>query len=331
MFRLNDSCTLSGMTFSGMTGQLQGSPSADGITRPTTGTGATATGVVCALDPGSGPTDTSTHIVSRSPFVQNCSSIGTRAIGIKIDGSLHNAGFKSILANDFTQVQDNGIGVWILNGAKSELVSVFTYYCHVGYLADSGGVMRSLNSNNSYGEKGSVASGVDPNETPVTSTVTTRDNEAIIGRALVSNAGVYRLEQEYAGETYTSATETITGSGANANFNADFADGAVKHIDVTTNGDGHFTTIGVAQGGSTTTIRLAAADTQPDNFYNGMRITVTSGTGSGQTAYIGTYILQQLKLLRCLKKMAQQVLMYLVQQVLQLLLTQQQIMKLNQE
>ena len=147
--------------------------------------------------------------------------------------------------------------------------------------------MRSLNSNNSYGEKGSVASGVDPNETPVTSTVTTRDNEAIIGRALVSNAGVYRLEQEYAGETYTSATETITGSGANANFNADFADGAVKHIDVTTNGAGHFTTTGVGKGGSTTTIRLAA-DTQPDNFYNGMRITVTSGTGSGQTGYIGT-------------------------------------------
>ena len=129
MFRLNDSCTLSGMTFSGMTGQLQGSlPSADGITRPTTGTGATATGVVCALDPG---TVLLIHqlILFQGPFVQNCSSIGTRAIGIKIDGSLHNAGFKSILANDFTQVQDNGIGVWILNGAKSELVSVFTYYC----------------------------------------------------------------------------------------------------------------------------------------------------------------------------------------------------------
>ena len=289
MFRLNDSCTLSGMTFSGMTGQLASSPSSDGLTRPTTATGATATGVVCALDPGTGPTDTSVHIVARSPFVQNCSSIGTRAIGIKIDGSLHNAGNKSILANDFTQVIDNGFGVWILNGAKSELVSVFTYYCYVGYLADSGGVMRSLNSNNSYGERGSVASGVDPNETPVTTTVTTRDNEAVIGRALVSNAGVYRLEQEYAGETYTSATETITGSGANANFNADFADGAVKHIDTTTNGAGHFTTTGVAQGGSTTTIRLAAADTQADDFYNGMRITITTGTASGQTAYIGDY------------------------------------------
>ena len=76
--------------------------------------------------------------------------------------------------------------------------------------------MRSLNSNNSYGKRFSCFS-VDPNET-VTTTVTTRDNEAVIGRALVSNAGVYRLEQEYAGETYTSATETITGSGANANL-----------------------------------------------------------------------------------------------------------------
>ena len=128
MWRLNDSTTLTGMTFSGMTGQLAGSPSADGVTRPTTATGATATGVVCALDPGTGASDTSVHILYRSPFVQNCSSIGTRAVGIKVDGSLHSAGNKSILANDFTQVIDNGIGVWLLNGAKSELVSVFTYY-----------------------------------------------------------------------------------------------------------------------------------------------------------------------------------------------------------
>ena len=115
--------------------------------------------------------------------------------------------------------------------------------------------MRSLNSNNSYGEKGSVDSGVGPNET-VTSTVTTRDNEAIIGRALVSNGGVYRLEQEYAGETYTSVQKQLQVQAQMA-LQRDFGDGAVKHIDVTTNGDGHFTT-GVGKGGSTTTIRLAA-------------------------------------------------------------------------
>ncbi len=131
MFYLNDSCTLSGMTFSGMTGQLASSASADGLTRLTEGTGSNASGSVCALDPGTGPSDTSVHIITRSPFVQNCSSIGTRAVGIKIDGTLHNAGFRSILANDFTQVIDNGIGVWAKGGAKSELVSVFTYYCHV--------------------------------------------------------------------------------------------------------------------------------------------------------------------------------------------------------
>ena len=37
-------------------------------------------------------------------------------------------------------------------------------------------------------EKRFCCQGVDPNETPTTTTVTTRDNEAVIGRALVSNA-----------------------------------------------------------------------------------------------------------------------------------------------
>ena len=59
-------------------------------------------------------------------------------------------------------------------------------------------------------KKVQLFSGVDANETPLSTTVTTRDNEAVIGRALVSN-GVYRLEQEYAGGSYTTATETITG------------------------------------------------------------------------------------------------------------------------
>ena len=69
----------------------------------------------------------------------------------------------------------------------------------------------------------------------------------------------------------------------------DFADAAVKYIDTTTNGAGHFTTVGVVKGGSTTSIKLAAPDTQVNNFYNGMRITITDGTGSGQTGYVGTY------------------------------------------
>ena len=45
----------------------------------------------------------------------------------------------------------------------------------------------------------------------------------------------------------------------------------------------------LVKGGSTTSIKLAASDTQANNFYNGMRITITDGTGSGQTGYVGTY------------------------------------------
>jgi len=289
MFRVNNSTTFAGMTFVNMVGQLQSSASADGLYRPTVATGTTRSGVIFALDPGTGPSDSTKWIVSQSPFIQNCTHIGSGSIGIKIDGSLHNGGYKSILANDFTQVTDDGIGVWALNRSRSELVSVFTYYCHMGYLADSGAIIRSLNSNNSYGEYGSVSSGVDPNETPYTGTVNNRENEATVGRVLISNAGAYRVEQEYTGETYTSASIAFSGSGANAAATAVINDGGVKHVTVTNTGAGHFTTTGTAQTGTLTSITLALSDSQPTGFYNGMRITITSGTGSGQTGYIGTY------------------------------------------
>ena len=47
-------------------------------------------------------------------YVQNCSSVNANATGIQIDGNLHSAGNKSILANDFTQINSDGIGVHAL-------------------------------------------------------------------------------------------------------------------------------------------------------------------------------------------------------------------------
>ena len=213
MFRVRNGVTFSGFTFSGMQGTM-GTADSFGVQRPNTADGATRSGVVFALDPGTGVGDTSVHITSKSPFIQNCSHFGSGSVGIKIDGSLHNAGNRSILANDFTQISDGGVGVWALANAKSELVSVFTYYAHHGYLCDSGAVIRSLNSNNSYGEYGSTANGIDANETPYTGTVDLQNNEARVGRVLVSGSGIGRLEFEYAGESYTSASIAIGGSGA---------------------------------------------------------------------------------------------------------------------
>ena len=289
MFRVRNGVTFSGFTFSGMQGTM-GTADSFGVQRPNTADGATRSGVVFALDPGTGVGDTAVHITSKSPFIQNCSHFGSGSVGIKIDGSLHNAGNRSILANDFTQISDGGVGVWALSNAKSELVSVFTYYAHHGYLCDSGAVIRSLNSNNSYGEYGSTANGIDANETPYTGTVDLQNNEAQVGRVLVSGSGIGRLEFEYAGQSYTSASIAIGGSGASGAASASFANGAVNYIKVTNNGSTHFTTSGFAQSGTSSTIKLAASDSQPDDFYNGMRITIYTGTGYGNTGVIADYV-----------------------------------------
>jgi len=81
-----------------------------------------------------------------------------------VDIILQGAGNKSMLANDYTQINDLGYGVIAINNALSELVSVFTYYCHTGYLSSNGAQIRSLGGNNSYGNFGMVAENADPDE-----------------------------------------------------------------------------------------------------------------------------------------------------------------------
>lgn len=80
--------------------------------------------------------------------------------------TLQTAGNRSILGNDFTQVNDLGYGLVAVNGALSEMVSMFTYYCHVSYYAKNGSEIRSLGGSSCYGEFGLVAEGSDPNEIP---------------------------------------------------------------------------------------------------------------------------------------------------------------------
>jgi hypothetical protein len=51
---------------------------------------------------------------------------------------LQSAGNRSILGNDFTQINDLAYGLVTNNGAFSEMVSMFTYYCHAAYYAANG-------------------------------------------------------------------------------------------------------------------------------------------------------------------------------------------------
>jgi hypothetical protein len=273
----------------GLSGTL-GTPNQYLTQRPTAG-------AYVSLDPGAGPGDSSTWITTRSPYIQNVTTFGTGCVGLKVDGDLHAGGNRSIVANDFTQVLSDGIGAWITNNARSELVSVFTYYNHIGYLAENNGKIRATNGNNSYGDYGSVAEGVNGAEIPKTALVNNRSGEAQVGFVFTDGVQVLRYEYSNAGSEYTSATSTIAGTGLNAAATHDeFRDGAIYQIRVAAPGDssqpgggGYVGNSGNAQTGNTASITLSATDANDSGVYLGMRIVITSGLGVGQVGYITNY------------------------------------------
>ena len=67
---------------------------------------------------------------------------------------IQTGGNRSLLANDYTQVNDLGYGLVVTNGALSEQVSTFTYYCEASMFANNGGQIRSLNSSAANGNFG---------------------------------------------------------------------------------------------------------------------------------------------------------------------------------
>jgi hypothetical protein len=81
------------------------------------------------------------------------------------------AGNRSMLANDFTQVNDLGYGIFVTNGGFAENVSMFTYYCHRSYYSLNGSQIRSVAGSSCYGDYGLVAEGSDPNEVPIAVTL----------------------------------------------------------------------------------------------------------------------------------------------------------------
>jgi hypothetical protein len=88
------------------------------------------------------------------------------AVTVPLDIIIETPGNRSMLANDFTQVNDLGYGIVATNNGISEAVSVFTYYNQVSYYANTGGQIRSLNGSSCNGIYGLKASGSDPNEVP---------------------------------------------------------------------------------------------------------------------------------------------------------------------
>ena len=297
MFLVRNGTGIRNMTLQGLTGDLT-PENAYGTSRVTAG-------AYVSLDPGWGPDDFRTWIISRSCYVQNCTTFGYAAIGQKIDGSLHNGGNDSIVSNDFTQVISDGIGAWVTNNGRAELVSVFSYYSHIGYLSENGGRIRGTNGNNSYGDFGSVAEGFDATETVNTAVVNNKAFKSTVGIVNTDTDIMFNFEFDNAGSGYTEATWLVVGPGNFGDVEQDeYRDDAVFEVRLLDNVDdstaapeadgnlggfGYVTSSNTAQAGDSTSITLAATDDAISTAYIGMKVTITGGSGVGNFAVIATY------------------------------------------
>jgi len=148
------------------------------------GNGVASGTIITAAGTGSGSSGSSTWTISPSQVVGNGSSTftitGSVATGIlnyiNNGGSLtvpiEMGGNRSMLANDYTQVNDLGYGVLATNNGLTEQVSTFTYYNHTAYWALNGGQIRSVAGSNSNGDYGLRSTGYDLTQIPNVVTIT---------------------------------------------------------------------------------------------------------------------------------------------------------------
>lgn len=191
MFRVGDATMIKNISMR----HMQGFAANTGATPADITTAANNTaGVFVAFDPAQ-------PILTRSPYISDCTAISNTGIGVVVDGSVHASGNRTMVFHAFTQIHDNGVGFWIKDRGGAEIVSCFTYYCHIGYTATGGGKIRALNGNNSYGNYGAVGLGFDASETAGTG--------VLWGNQLTVKPGV-------SGSVTVGAVVTGTTSGATA-------------------------------------------------------------------------------------------------------------------
>jgi hypothetical protein len=222
MFYVRNGSGIRNMSLTGLAGTL--TDINENLTRRPTG------GAYVSLDPGTGPDDSTTWILKRSPYVQNVTNFGVGCTGMKIDGTLHAGGNRSIVANDFTQIISDGIGVWCTgSGSLTECVSVFTYYNYAGYFAEAGGRIRATNGNSSYGTYGVIAEGYDDTEVPVAGLVDNRSTQvqASVQSAFGVSAQLLKMQFANAGSGYNELSTNLM------NYSNDFLTGWTNDGNVT--------------------------------------------------------------------------------------------------
>ena len=144
---------------------INGNPATTGFTTNFPGnSGAINSGILTSsLSPLQG-----TGIITKGPYIRNCTNFIQDSIGAKVDGFNADEGDKistigvqgSFNVDSYTQYNQGGIGVSVTNGAYAQLVSLFTICDDIAVYTANGGQCDLTNSNSSFGTKGLVAEGI---------------------------------------------------------------------------------------------------------------------------------------------------------------------------
>jgi hypothetical protein len=159
---------------------------------------------------------TGAGVITASPYIYNCSSITTTGTGMRIDGSLAGGG-KSMVAGQFTQVNQGGVGIRIINQGYAQLVSIYTIACNYGIWCESGGFCSLIGSDTSFGNFGLVADGLSPvlysgSSSSLAKRATTILLSNLTARPRINN--VLKFTGDSAGAYYTVANVTNYSAGA---------------------------------------------------------------------------------------------------------------------
>jgi hypothetical protein len=104
------------------------------------------------------PPDGSAGEIVTSPYTQAVTSITTTGTGMRVDGAL-TTGLRSMVCDAFTQYNQGGIGIHMLNRGNTQLVSIFTICCDISFMCENGGFCSVNLSNSSFGNYGLVSRG----------------------------------------------------------------------------------------------------------------------------------------------------------------------------
>jgi len=203
---------------------IDGNPAVSGFTTNFPGnSGAINSGILTAS---SSPLQ-GTGIITKGPYIRNCTNFIPNSIGAKIDGfnsdpgdQINNIGVQgSFNVDSYTQYNQGGIGVSVTNGAYAQLVSLFTICDDTAVYTGAGGQCDLTNSNSSFGTKGLVSKGLGDASSKCIDRYTgevSTSAEQLAEKVVVSGIGTHRPysgQGIYFGELYYEVDDIVVSSG----------------------------------------------------------------------------------------------------------------------